>query len=71
MIYTARFDTVQDLAKFYKNTSGVDFTSDAYEFLGSYCVQFTLGIQTQEIVQTKISKASGVMILPIEVLECM
>ncbi len=61
--YTAQFDTVKDLAKFYRATSGVDFVGDAYEWLGCYyCVKFTLGIQTEEIAEAKIRKANGVMV---------
>ena len=62
MTFTALFDSVEQLAKFYKVTSGVDFVGDAYKWLGSYCVKFNLGIQTEEIAQDKIWKAGGTMV---------
>lgn len=58
----AMFDTVQDLAKFYNARSGVAFTSDPYEWIGSVCVDFKLDILTAEQVETKVSRAGGVVV---------
>lgn len=58
----AMFDTVQDLAKFYNARSGVTFTSDPYEWIGSVCVDFKLDILTAEQVEDKVNKAGGVLV---------
>lgn len=60
--HSAFFSTAQDLAKFFKATSGVSFTRDAYEFCGSLWVDFNLGVLTEDQAQDKIAKAGGVMI---------
>lgn len=60
--YSAFFGDVKDLAKFYNSRSGVTFTSHPYEQIGSYWVDFTLDILSEEDTRNKVYKAGGTMI---------
>lgn len=62
---SAMFDTVQDLAKFMAKPQAVVYTTgDAYEFLGSYWVDFSIEpFITVEQMKERVWSFQGTLIL--------
>lgn len=60
--YSAFFSDIKDLAKFYNSRSGVAFTRDAYEFIGSYWVDFELDVLSLEDVKNKVNNFNGTVV---------
>lgn len=58
----ALFNSVEELAKFYNARSGVQFTTDAYEWLGQYGVDFKLDVLSKDEVKAKLEHLNGVFI---------